>query len=115
MRNSICLKVNSILLVDAILYLSQTSCSFVLVLITVIPLHKQRPLAQVFSCEFCEVSKNTFFHRTPLVAASNISGKTTTCLLLTKPIYSLLQYESNKIRNEFSCRNIVFMFPKLQQ
>ena len=26
--------------------------------------------AQVFSCEFCEISKNTFFHRTPLVAAS---------------------------------------------
>ena len=27
-------------------------------------------LAQVFSCEFCEISKNTFFHRAPLVAAS---------------------------------------------
>ena len=27
-------------------------------------------LAQVFSCEFCEISKNTFFYRTPLVAAS---------------------------------------------
>ena len=27
-------------------------------------------LTQVFSCEFCEISKNTFFHRTPLVAAS---------------------------------------------
>ena len=24
----------------------------------------------MFSCEFCEISKNTFFHRTPLVAAS---------------------------------------------
>ena len=31
-------------------------------------------LAQVFSCEFCEISKNNFFHITPLVAASvNIS------------------------------------------
>ena len=29
-------------------------------------------LAQVFSCEFCEFSKNTFLHRTPLVAASVI-------------------------------------------
>ena len=29
-----------------------------------------RPEAQVLSCEFCEISKNTFFHRTPLVAAS---------------------------------------------
>ena len=26
-------------------------------------------LAQVFSCEFCKVFKNTFFHRTPMVAA----------------------------------------------
>ena len=28
-------------------------------------------LAQVFSFEFCEISKNTFLHRTPLVAASD--------------------------------------------
>ena len=27
-------------------------------------------LAQVFSCEFCEISKNTFFYGTPLVAVS---------------------------------------------
>ena len=25
----------------------------------------------LFSCEFCEIFKNTFFHRTPLVAASD--------------------------------------------
>ena len=30
---------------------------------------KKKTLAQAFSCEFCEISKNTFFHRTPLVAA----------------------------------------------
>ena len=29
-------------------------------------------LAQVFSCKFCENSKNTFFHRTSLVAASKL-------------------------------------------
>ena len=23
----------------------------------------------MFSCEFCEISKNTYFYRTPLVAA----------------------------------------------
>ena len=34
---------------------------------------KKETLAQVFSCEFCEISKNTFFHRTPLVAASGSS------------------------------------------
>ena len=26
---------------------------------------KKETLVQVFSCEFCEISKNTFFHRTP--------------------------------------------------
>ena len=31
---------------------------------------KKETLTQVFSCKFCEISKNTFFHRTPLVAAS---------------------------------------------
>ena len=31
---------------------------------------KKESLAQVFSCEFCEISKSTFFYRTPPVAAS---------------------------------------------
>ena len=31
---------------------------------------KKETLAEVFFCEFCEMIKNTFFHRTPLVAAS---------------------------------------------
>ena len=31
---------------------------------------KKEDLAQVFSCEFYEISKNTFFYRTPLAAAS---------------------------------------------
>ena len=31
---------------------------------------KKEALAQVFSCEFCQISKNTFCDRTPLVAAS---------------------------------------------
>ena len=33
-------------------------------------LFKKETLAQVFSCEFCEISTNTFSYRTPLVAAS---------------------------------------------
>ena len=32
-------------------------------------LNKVAGLRQVFSCEFCQISKNTFFHRTPLMAA----------------------------------------------
>ena len=36
------------------------ACSFI----------KKETLVQVFSCKFCEISKNTFYCRTPLVAAS---------------------------------------------
>ena len=31
---------------------------------------KKETLVQVFSCEFCKISKNTFSYRTPQVAAS---------------------------------------------
>ena len=31
---------------------------------------KKEALAQVFSCQFCEISQNTFFYSTPPVAAS---------------------------------------------
>ena len=37
-------------------------------------LKKESP-AQVFSCEFCEISKNTFFHRTSLIATSEKIGR----------------------------------------
>ena len=32
---------------------------------------KKETLAQLFPCEFCEISKNTFFYKTPPVAASD--------------------------------------------
>ena len=31
---------------------------------------KNETLAQVFSCEFCDIAKNTFPYRTPSMAAS---------------------------------------------
>ena len=37
---------------------------------------KKETLAQVFSCEFCEISKNAFSYRTPLVASSEIRNVT---------------------------------------
>ena len=40
-------------------HLCQRACNFI----------KKETLAQVFSYEFCDVSKNSFFYRTPLVAA----------------------------------------------
>ena len=45
--------------VKKVFYRSE-SCNFI----------KNETMAQVFSCEFCEISKNTSFYRTPLVAAS---------------------------------------------
>ena len=36
------------------------TCNFIL----------KEALAQLFSCKFCEISKNTFLYRTPLVAVS---------------------------------------------
>ena len=35
---------------------------------------EKETLAQVLSCEFCEISKNNFSYRTPLVAASVFCG-----------------------------------------
>ena len=43
--------------------LQTDACSFI----------KKETLAQVFSCEFSEISKNTFFYRTLPVAASDYS------------------------------------------
>ena len=39
---------------------SHQACNFI----------KKETLAQVFSCEFCEIFKNMFFYRTPPVTAS---------------------------------------------
>ena len=36
----------------------------------------KRNLAQVFSCEFCKIFKNTFSYRTPPVAASVVKPVT---------------------------------------
>ena len=44
---------------------------------------KKEALALVFSCEFCETSKNTFSYRTPQVAASKIPRFLDSWLVLT--------------------------------
>ena len=48
---------------DSSLIKLQAACNFI----------KKTPLAQVFSCQFWEISKNSFFYRTPPVAASEQS------------------------------------------
>ena len=56
--------------------------------------HRKTPvpesLTQVLSCEFCQISKNTFLHKTPLVAASNICGYDSR--VLTFPLEIFLRY-----------------------
>ena len=52
---------------------------------------KKETLAQVFSCEFCKISKNTFSYRTPLVGASvfyNISS-----LFLNLKLFLMIQLQ----------------------
>ena len=46
---------------------------------------KKETLAQVFSCEFYEISKNTFSYRTPLVAASVVSKLAQTFIWAFQP------------------------------
>ena len=41
------------------LFFNKVACNFI----------KKETLTQVFCCEFCEISKNTFSYRTPLMAA----------------------------------------------
>ena len=56
---------------------------------------KKETLAQVFSCEFYEISKNTFFYRTLPVAASeyspvkvnNLPKKFTSRMFFFKEVY----------------------------
>ena len=51
------------------------SCSVKKVFLKILQNLQVFPLAQVFPNNFCEILKNTFFHRTPPVAASGICAK----------------------------------------
>ena len=59
-------------------------------------------LAQVFSCEFCEISKNTFFLRTPLVAASE------NLYIWAWGCFCIFQ-ENNQARHVYNSVHILFL------
>ena len=64
---------------------------------------KKKTLAQVFSCEFCEISKNTFSYRAPLVAASKFSNSSLLKkFTLIKALFFLI--------NRFCLSRILFFF-----
>ena len=65
---------------------------------------KKGTLAQVFSCEFCEISKNTFFYRTPLVAAFVLGRSCRTVLDMVRTFISFL------IRLKFDDWNLKMAF-----
>ena len=50
--------------------LQESTCAKVSLFNKVAPFIKKETLAQVFSCEFCKISKIAFSYRTPPVAAS---------------------------------------------
>ena len=60
---------------------------------------KKETLAQMFSCEFCKISKNSFFFRTPLVAASDPRkvADNRTFWRTVKPFLSNKSVENEKI------------------
>ena len=73
---------------------------------------KKDTLAQVFSCQFCKISKNTFFHRTPQVAASEL--KKNKNLLVIFPQISIKNYifrrSINNIHVKLFLRTNLIMF-----
>ena len=52
---------------------------------------KKETLAQVFSCEFCEIYKNAFSYRTPALAAS-ICTKSIYLPLYCQPVQFVMQF-----------------------
>ena len=62
-------------------------------------------LAQVFSCEFCEVSTNIFFHGTPLLATSDNSSSVPAPVVesLTNKIAGLMVCNFIKKRHQHKC------------
>ena len=55
---------------------------------------KKETLTQVSSCKFCDISKNTSFHRTPLVAASEVVKK------ICFKLFRILQIEYIKYKKQ---------------
>ena len=68
---------------------------FVVWFVTPATLLKKETLAQVFSCEFCEISKNTFYYRTPLVS-DHPKNKEGFLLLPVKTKRNLLNVRKNQ-------------------
>ena len=65
----------------------------------------KEPLTQVFSCEFCEILKNTFFYRTPPVATSEVVSNFLKRMYSVKPVPLQSRFEFPRIILIFSMVN----------
>ena len=75
------------------LFFNKVACNFI----------KRETLAQVFSCEFCEISKNTYSYRTPPVATSEkLLGVTIDLNLNFKELILSLCKKTNRKRPALS-------------
>ena len=67
---------------------------------------KIETLAKVFPCEFCEIYKNTFYYRTPLVAASGVLINFAILILIKFQVFfNIIPMVS---ASEFSLQQILF-------
>ena len=67
---------------------------------------KMRLLWILFSCEFCEISRNTFFHRAPLVAAlESISAEAKKI-----PVLESAHFRKSQLRDEKSFSKILRLY-----
>ena len=72
---------------------------------------KKATVAQVFFCEFCEIFKNTFFHRTPPVAASEEAMKKIKFSLLSSTRWNCsLTSELKESFSQFSWKEARFLY-----
>ena len=70
----------------------ENTCARASILIKFQAFIKIETLAQVFSCEFCEISKTTFSYRAPPVAASHHSKKLrTSAMAWNEQVYFALK------------------------
>ena len=72
---------------------------------------EKETLAQVFSCEFCEISKNTFFYRTPPVAASELCLKLFIIMTICSSKTYIISYKCRYF-SSFSRSTYMEMFPR---
>ena len=74
---------------------------------------KKESLAQVFSCEFCKISKNTFCYRTPLVTTSINHDEICQSKLETKLAELMLSLPVIRAKQTYATGRLTFTCPQI--